>query len=162
VDLEGNDNGQGEIKVLLRPDWAPRGVRRFQELVRMGEFDDAAVFHVDEGTAHFGFPATPTLEPARIKDDLVRASNSRGTLTFVQGRMPHQRVNQLLFNRADNKHLDKNGFAPIGEIIEGMELVDRFYDGYGKEPKKDLIAWKGNSYLDEEFPKLSKIKKVDM
>lgn len=162
VDLEGDVDGSGEIKVRLRPDWAPRGVRRFKELARMGDLKDAAVFHVGSGVARFGLPADPSLEPARIKDDTVRTSNVRGTLSFAPGLLPHQRVNQMFFNLRDNAHLDKTGHAPIGEVVEGMDLVDRFYGGYGTTPKKDLIQYKGNKYLDKDFPKLSKIKSVDL
>lgn len=161
VQLEGDDGQASEVKVRLRPEWAPRGVKRFQELVRIGEFDNAAVFHVDGRTAHFGLPAEPSLVPDKIKDDRVRASNRRGTLTFAASGA-HSRVNQLFFNKDDNEALDARGFAPIGEVVEGMDAVDRFYEGYGKRPLRDAILEEGNAYLDKEFPKLSKIERVQV
>merc|ERR1719436_1167553 len=125
VQLEGDDGGEGEVKVRLHPEWAPRGVRRFKELVRMGELEDAAVFHVKDTTAHFGLPAKPSLTPDHIKQDKVRVANRRGTLTFSQNEHG-SRVNQLFFNTADNDHvLDRKGYAPIGEVLEGMDVVDR-------------------------------------
>jgi len=160
VELEGDQGGEGEVKVRLHPEWAPRGVRRFKELVRMGEFEDSAVFHVSKKTAHFGLPAKPTLIPDHIKDDFVRVGNRRGTLTFNQD---GGRVNQLFFNTADNdRMLDLKGYAPIGEVLEGMDIVDGFYSGYGTRPSRLEIKMQGNEYLDKQFPKLSKIKSVEI
>jgi len=162
VDLGGEQGGGGEVKVRLHPEWAPRGVKRFKELVRMGEFEDAAVFHVSKGAAHFGLPAEPTLTPDHIKDDLVRTSNRRGTLTFSQDTQ-NGRVNQLFFNTKDNDGiLDRKGYAPIGEVVEGMDIVDSFYGGYGTRPSRYDIKQQGNDYLDEQFPKLSKIMAVEI
>jgi peptidyl-prolyl cis-trans isomerase A (cyclophilin A) len=162
VDLEGDVGGTHRVTVRLRPDWAPRGVKRFQELVKMGEMEDSAVFHVDEETADFGLPATPSLVPDKIRDDLVRTSNRRGTLTFAQVAGMNGRVNQLFFNKADNGDLDKKGYAPIGEIVDGMDVIDKLYDGYSFRPKISEIRSAGNAYLDKEFPLLSKIKKVEV
>jgi peptidyl-prolyl cis-trans isomerase A (cyclophilin A) len=56
--------------------------------------------------------------------------------------------------------------SPIGEVIEGMEIVDRFYAGYGegapsgKGPSQALIQAKGNEYLESSFPKLTYISKA--
>jgi peptidyl-prolyl cis-trans isomerase A (cyclophilin A) len=161
VKLNGDSSETKQVKVRLHPEWAPRGVRRFKELVKIGELDNAAVFHVDKATAQFGLPAEPTLTPAKIKDDHVRTSNRRGTLTFAQSGH-NSRVNQLFFNTKDNGLLDSKGFAPIGEVLDGMDVVDQLYDGYGKRPKRDEILAEGNKYLDEHFPKLSKIKSVEV
>jgi len=160
VELEGDDNGFGEIKVRLRPDWAPRGVKRFEQLSRIGDLEDAAVYHVTGQAAHFGLPASPSLEPAPIKDDIVRAENKRGTLTFKPSGMA--RVNEMFFNKEDNTWLDRQGYAPIGEVVEGMDVVDRLYAGYGKRPNRHDIKMEGNKYLDEDFPKLSKIVAVEV
>lgn len=161
VKLNGDQGGEGEVKVKLHPEWAPRGVQRFKELVRIGELENAAVFHVTEDAAHFGLPAEPTLEPTRIKDDIVRVPNKRGTLTFNQGALDG-RVNEVFINRNDNTFLDRRGYAPIGEVVDGMDIVDKLYAGYGKRPNRHEIKLSGNEYLDQEFPKLSKIAKVDV
>mmetsp|Transcript_136376 Transcript_136376/g.291238 ORF Transcript_136376/g.291238 Transcript_136376/m.291238 type:complete len:235 (+) Transcript_136376:71-775(+) len=160
VEIEGKPE---QVKVRLHPEWAPRGVNRFQQMVRLNEYEDSAVYHVDDGFAHFGLPTEPgTLRPPAIKDDLVRTGNKRGTLTFTQSGSG-TRIAQLFFNTADNSHLDSRGFAPIGEVLDdGMDVVDRFYRGYGNQPKVETILQQGNKYLEEEYPKLSKIKSVEV
>lgn len=168
VDLDGayGKGAEKEVRVRLRPDWAPRGVRRFEELVRIGEMKESAVYHVDEvnGRANFGLPAEPTLMPAPIKDDQWKmdASNKRGTLSFASVG-EDSRANELFFNTGNNLNLDKRGFTPIGEVVgDGMDVVDKFYAGYGNKVDRITILKEGNEYLDASFPKLSKIISVDI
>ena len=81
---------------------------------------------------------------------------------------PNTRTTQIFVNTRDqgNAFLDRQGFSPFGQIIEGMDVVDRFYAGYGegapsgKGPNQGLIQAKGNDYLTSQYPKLSYISKV--
>ena len=50
------------------------------------------------------------------------------------------------------------GFAPFGTVIEGMDVVDKIYPGYGETPSQDLITDQGDAYLTANFPKIDKIK----
>lgn len=164
IKLQGKDGTTTEqVHVRLRPDWAPRGVKRFKQLVNIQDLEDSVVYHVDEDMARFGLPADPTLlRPDMIKDDLVRTSNSRGTLTFAQ-RGPDTRISEMFFNKDNNGHLDRRGFAPIGEVLgDGMEVIDRLYQGYGTSPSITGILTEGNQYLDSEYPKLSRIESVEV
>jgi peptidyl-prolyl cis-trans isomerase A (cyclophilin A) len=93
----------------------------------------------------------------RITDDSVRQSNLRGTLTFAtEG--PNTRSHQVFINLGDNARLDAMGFAPIGRVVQGMEVVDSLYSGYGESPDQQYIQTLGNSYLDRMFPKLDRVK----
>jgi len=163
VNLQGNHGGTDKVVVRLRPDWAPRGVRRFKQLVRMNNFEDSAVFFENDRVSMFGLPSEATIRPDVIRDDLNRAPNKRGTLVFAQeqGRQ-HSRRDKLIFNTKDNKHLDHQGYAPIGEVVEGMDVVDKFYDEYTRWPDMDRIIEEGNAYLDAEYPKLTKIQAVEL
>jgi homoserine O-acetyltransferase len=80
---------------------------------------------------------------------------------------PDARTTQLFINLSDNSRLDREGFAPIGRVIEGMEIVDQLYSGYGEDAgggmrggKQDKLFAEGDRYLDREFPKLDKIVKA--
>jgi peptidyl-prolyl cis-trans isomerase A (cyclophilin A) len=77
---------------------------------------------------------------------------------------PNTRTTQLFINYRDNSSLDKQGFAPIGRVIEGMEVVDKLYNGYGdgaprgKGPDQTRLQMEGNAYLTKEFGMLDYIK----
>jgi peptidyl-prolyl cis-trans isomerase A (cyclophilin A) len=110
--------------------------------------------------AQFGIPARPDVaakwDNAKILDDKVIQSNKRGTLTFATAG-PNTRTTQIFINFSDNTPLDQQGFAPFGEVVEGMENVDRFFAGYGEAPNQGLITREGKPYLDKSFPNLDRI-----
>jgi len=158
VDVVGNDGPQTElVKIRLRPDWAPKGVNRFIQLAELDHLTDSAFFDVDKSdVARFG--PTPPLKP--IKDDFAKILNSRGTVSFGTSSQSG-RVDELFINYRDNTVLDRQGVAPFGEVIEGMGVLERLYDGYGDKPDKSELA-SSFTYLDKEFPKSARIKSVEI
>jgi peptidyl-prolyl cis-trans isomerase A (cyclophilin A) len=87
----------------------------------------------------------------------VKQTNSRGRLVFATAG-PGTRTTQLFINFRDNGRLDGMGFAPFGEVIEGMDVVDKIYPGYGEQPSQDLITSQGDAYISKNFPNIDKIK----
>jgi peptidyl-prolyl cis-trans isomerase A (cyclophilin A) len=153
---------EGDVVVRVHEDWAPHGARRFRELVEEKYYDGAKVFRVVQGfVAQFGMAADPAVnakwDKNTIPDDPVRRSNKRGTVTFATSG-PDSRTAQIFINLADNPNLDGMGFSPFGEVVEGMDIVDKFYSGYGEAPQQPLIGERGNAYLEAEFPELDAIK----
>jgi len=73
-------------------------------------------------------------------------------------RGPNTRTTQLFLSLANNAALDRQGFAPFGRVIDGMEVVDQLYAGYGEAPQQPLIQTQGNEYLKSQFPQLDYIK----
>ncbi|EEC45948.1 predicted protein, partial [Phaeodactylum tricornutum CCAP 1055/1] len=140
-------------------------------LTSIGFWDDCRVFRVLPGfVCQFGINGNPTVQQEwrgkNLSDDPVRVSNERGTVVFATAG-PNSRTTQIFINTREqgNTFLDKQGFAPIGKVIEGMDVVDRMYAGYGegapagKGPNQGRIQLQGNSYLKESFPKLTYISK---
>ena len=143
-----------------------------QELVSNGFYDDCRFFRVLPGfISQFGINGDPNVmskwRSSSIPDDPVKVSNSRGTVVFATAG-PNTRTTQIFINtRAEgNAFLDKQGFSPFGVVLEGMDVVDKLYSGYGegapggKGPNQALIQKKGNSYLVESYPNLSYISKA--
>ena len=152
----------GDFIVEVHRDWAPVGADRFYNLVRRGFFTNASFFRVVPGfVVQFGLNADPAVnkvwEQARIQDDPVKQSNKRGMLVFATAG-PNTRTTQLFINFADNGRLDGMGFAPFGEVVAGMDVVDKIYAGYGEQPRQDLITDQGDAYIAKNFPKIDRIK----
>lgn len=162
---------KGEFVLEVHRDWAPRGANRFFHLVRAGFFDDSRFFRVRAGfIAQFGIAGDPTIATRwmheAMEDDPVRESNTRGAVSYAMTG-PNARTTQLFVNLGDNSRLDAEGFAPIGRVVAGMDVVDALYSGYGEEAgggmrggKQAKLFAEGNRYLDAEFPKLDRIIKA--
>jgi peptidyl-prolyl cis-trans isomerase A (cyclophilin A) len=162
------DTSKGTFVIEVHRDWAPQGADRFYNLVKNGFYDDVRFFRVIPGfMAQFGIHGDPAVaaawRPAQIKDDPVKQSNKRGFVTFATAG-PNTRTTQLFVNFGDNAALDKQGFAPFGQVTTGMDVVDKIYDGYGegaprgKGPDQGRVQSEGNAYLTKEFPRLDYIK----
>lgn len=158
---------QGSFVVTVTKDWAPKGADRFYNLVKNGYFDEIRFFRVIPNfMAQFGIHGTPAVSQAwtgaRITDDPVKQSNKRGFVTFATAGA-NTRTTQLFVNFGDNAGLDKQGFAPFGEVTSGMDVVDKLYSGYGeiyKRPDFELPRFmaEGNAYLVKAFPRMDFIK----
>jgi peptidyl-prolyl cis-trans isomerase A (cyclophilin A) len=143
------ETSKGDFTVSVTRAWAPLGADRFYNL------------------AQFGISAYPALNPvwekATIKDDPVTQSNKKYYVTFATAG-PNTRTTQLFISLADNPRLDGMGFAPFGQVTDGMNVVDTLYADYGEGapggsgPNQDDIQKQGKSYLDKNFPKLDSIK----
>jgi len=162
------DTSKGPFVVEIQRDWAPNGADRFYNLVKNGFFDDARFFRVISGfMVQFGINKDPKISApwraAQIKDDPVKQSNKRGYITFATAG-PNSRTSQVFINFADNGGLDSQGFAPFGQVVSGMNVVDSLYNGYGegaprgRGPDQGRIQSEGNAYLNAEFPRLDFIK----
>jgi peptidyl-prolyl cis-trans isomerase A (cyclophilin A) len=160
------DTTKGPVVVLLHRDWAPKGVDRFYNMTRNGFFTGARFFRVIPNfMAQFGINGDPAVneawEKARLTDDPPNGkSNVRGILTYGTTGQPNSRGTQLFINYKDNSYLDRQGFVPIGEVVEGMELVDMLNSEYGAGPQNQQgrIVAEGNKFLVANFPKLDYIK----
>ena len=162
------ETSKGAFVLEVNRQWAPRGADRFLELVRAKFFDDSRFFRVRENyIAQFGIAGDPAVtrkwEGKYFPDDSVRTSNVRGTFAFAMTG-PNLRNTQIYINLVDNPQLDAQGFSPVGRVVEGMDVVDRIYSGYGEDAGGGLRAGKqqkmlaeGNRHLDAAFPKLDRL-----
>ena len=165
------DTSIGEFVIKVTRAWAPNGADRFYNLVKNGFYDQARFFRaVPNFMVQFGLHANPTItkvwQGARIPPDKVTQSNKKGFITFAMGATPDTRTTQVFINFRNNTNLDSMGFAPFGEVVSGIEVVDKIYTGYGEGaprgsgPPQARVAAEGNAYLIKSFPKMDYIKKA--
>ena len=153
----------GDFKIHVVREWSPRGADRFYNLVKNGFYNEQRFFRVVPGfVVQWGISPDPELtkvwHTATILDDQVKQQNKRGRITFAKHNKPNTRTTQVFINYGENLNLDGMGFAPFGEVIEGMEVVDKINAEYGQQPNQGQISGRGNSYLEENFPNLDYIK----
>lgn len=154
---------KGPIVIEVHREWAPRGADRFYELVKDGFYNDAAFFRmVPNFVAQFGLAANPAMTKKwdiNIDDDPVMRTNKTGSVSFATSG-PNSRTSQVFINLRSNQSLDEQGFAPFGEVVEGMENVDKLHKGYANAPNQEQITRRGNAYLKSTFPNLDYIRKA--
>ncbi len=164
------DTSKGAFVIEVHRDWAPLGADRFYNLVKNGFYDNVRFFRVVSGfMVQFGINGDPALSTrwreARIRDDAVKQSNTRGMVTFATAG-PNTRTTQVFINFGNNARLDGMGFAPFGQVVSGMDVVDSLYSGYGEGaprgagPDQGRLQQEGTAYLMKDFAKMDYVKKA--
>jgi peptidyl-prolyl cis-trans isomerase A (cyclophilin A) len=162
------DTSIGEFVIRVTRAWAPNGADRFYNLVKNGFYDETRFFRaVPNFMVQFGINGNPAVakvwQSARIAPDKVTQSNKKGFITFAMGATPDTRTTQVFINFRNNTNLDSMGFAPFGEVVSGIEVVDKIHTGYGEGaprgagPAQGRVQAEGNAYLMKSFPKLDYI-----
>lgn len=163
------ETSQGDVVAEAARAWAPRGVDRFHELVRMRYFDEGRFFRVVPGfVAQFGvhrdYDVHDKWRKYFILDDPPQEKNIRGTLAFAQSG-PNTRATEIFINLGDNSS-KLEGFVPFAKVVAGMDVVDKFYSGYGdlrpegKEIDPGRLEEGTNAYLVPHFPMMDYIKRA--
>ena len=159
------DTSKGAFVIEVHREWAPIGADRFYNLVKNGFYDGTRFFRVRPGfMAQFGLNGNPMIQSAWqrafLRDDPVTQKNERGYVTFTNEGRPQSRFTQIFINYADNTSLDADGFAPFGQVVTGMDVVDKlFAPPDDAQPDQRRILRDGNEYL-KEFPNLDFVKKA--
>jgi peptidylprolyl isomerase len=127
---------KGKVVIAMRPDLAPRHVARIKELVKEG-FYDGVVFHrvIDGFMAQTGCPqGTGTGGSGqKLKAEFNKEPHVRGTVSMARAASPDSGDSQF-FICFDDAHFLDNQYTAWGNVIEGMENVDKIKKG---EPVKD-------------------------
>ena len=164
------ETSQGNLIVEANRSWSPHGVDRFHELVRTGYFTESRFFRVvPRFVAQFGVHRDYDVHTAWrtlfILDDPPVKKNLVGTLSYAQSG-PNTRAVEMFINLNDNAILDEQRFVPFAQTVEGLEVVNKFYSGYGELRPQGKFIDPGaveegaNAYLVPRFPKLDYIKRA--
>ena len=168
------ETSKGVFVLELVRAWGPIGADRFYNLARLGYYDDARFHRVNKNyIAQFGLNGDPAVNAAwknqYLQDDPPRSDNKRGTFAFsMKGPgTSNTRTTQIYINLADNSRNNVEPFTMLGTVVEGMNVVDSLYSGYGensgsgvRQGRQGPLAEGGNAYVDREFPLLDRIVRV--
>jgi peptidyl-prolyl cis-trans isomerase A (cyclophilin A) len=124
----------GKIVIALDKEKAPLSVANFLKYVRGGMYDHT-IFHrvipgfmIQGGGYEEDLSEHPTRLPIK-NESLNGLLNRRGTIAMARTSAPDSATAQFFINLKDNGQLDgrpgRPGYAVFGEVIEGMEVVDR-------------------------------------
>jgi len=127
----------GTITVALWEEKAPKTVANFLRYVDEG-FYDGTIFHrVIDGFMIQGGGMTPDMESKTTHEPIVNEAsselkNDRGTIAMARTQVVNSATSQFFINVADNTFLNHTaktpqgfGYAAFGEVIDGMDVVDR-------------------------------------
>jgi peptidyl-prolyl cis-trans isomerase A (cyclophilin A) len=159
------DTSVGTFVIEVTRAWAPRGADRFYNLVKHGYYDNGRFFRVmPKFMVQFGINGDSKIQSAwrdaTIPDDPVIKNNTRGFVTFAKTSAPNSRSTQIFINYGDNSRLDADGFAPFGQVVSGMEVVDKINAEHRQEPDQARIQAEGNAYLMKAYPRLDYVNKA--
>lgn len=159
---------EGAFTVQVQREWAPRGADRFYQLVSNGFYNGVHINRVMPGyIAQFGLSPYPAVTAAwkaiTLTDDPAKASNTIGRVAFAMTG-PDTRSTQVYINLGDNAQLDEEGFAPFGEVVTGMDVVERLYPLYGnnagggmRHGRQGPLEQGGADYVFTHYPLLDYI-----
>lgn len=160
------ETSRGAFVVEINREQAPNGADHLYTLVKAKYFDGARFYRVVPGfMVQWGSAADPAVSKTwetPIQDDPVKDTNARGTVSFAATGQPNSRSTHMFINYGDNARLDAMGFAPMGKVVSGMDIVEQIYSADGERPDQMQMKEMGNKYLEKDFPNLDYIKSAQI
>ena len=147
----GLNTSEGYIELALDKEKAPISVENFVTYVEEGHYD-GTIFHrviknfmIQGG----GFDASMNRKTTRaaIKNEAKNGlKNKRGSVAMARTASVDSATSQFFINVKDNTFLDHGvrdyGYAVFGEVVKGMNVVDKITEtrvGRRDQPAEDII-----------------------
>ncbi|NHO31630.1 peptidylprolyl isomerase [Acetobacter fallax] len=134
-DLLNMDLASGRVVIRLRPDLAPLAAERLRTLSAEGFYDNTPFHRVIPGfMAQGGDPTGSGTGGSKLPDlkaEFTRAAKfERGTIGMARTMDPNSANSQFFIMFEPSPHLDGQ-YTIVGDVTEGMELVDKIKRGSG-------------------------------
>ena len=134
----------GDVKIELFNDVAPKHVERIKELANSGQYDNV-VFHrvidgfmAQTGDVKFGNSSNNDFDLRKagmggsdlpdLKSEFNDLPHERGTLSMARSQDPNSANSQFFICFKAASFLDRQ-YTVFGKVIEGMEFVDKIKRG---------------------------------
>ena len=134
----------GNVKIELFPDVAPKHVERIKKLANNGEYDNVVFHRVIEGfmaqtgDVQFGNSSNENYDLGRVgtggsslpdlKSEFNDLPHDRGVLSMARSQDPNSANSQFFICFKAAPFLDRQ-YTVFGKVIEGMEFVDKIKMG---------------------------------
>ena len=136
----------GDVKIKLFPEVAPKHVERITLLANEGKYDNVVFHRVIEGfmaqtgDVKFGNSLSKDYDIRRagtggsdlpdLKAEFNELPHDRGTLSMARSTDPNSANSQFFICFEPAPYLDRN-YTVFGKVLEGMEYVDQIKKGDG-------------------------------
>ena len=134
----------GDVKIELFPDVAPKHVERIKKLADEGKYDNV-VFHrvidgfmAQTGDVRFGNSSSDAFNLGRagtggsslpdLKSEFNNIPHERGTLSMARSQDPNSANSQFFICFKAAPFLDRQ-YTVFGKVVDGMEFVDKIKRG---------------------------------
>jgi len=130
---------EGDIRIQLDAEKAPKTVANFLQYVKAGHYN-GVIFHrvipdfmIQTGGYTEKLAQKPTKPPIPLEAN-NGLSNVRGAVAMARTNDPNSATSQFFIDVVDAPFLDAAnardgfGYAVFGQVIEGMEVVDKIRD----------------------------------
>jgi len=136
----------GDVKIELFPDVAPKHVERIKKLANEGKYDNVVFHRVIEGfmaqtgDVQFGNSSSDKFDlnragtggsnlpdlPAEFSD----IPHEKGVLSMARSSDPNSANSQFFICFESAPHLDRN-YTVFGKVVEGIEFIEMIKRGEG-------------------------------
>ena len=147
----------GDVKIELFPDVAPKHVERIKALAKEGKYDNV-VFHrvIDGFMAQTGdvkngnsslpdynlqMAGTGGSDLPDLKAEFSKIPHIKGKLSMARSQDPNSANSQFFICLEAAPHLDGQ-YTAFGKVIEGMEFVDKIKRGEPASDPDKIISFK--------------------
>ena len=147
----------GDVKIELFPDVAPKHVERIKTLANEGKYDNVVFHRVIEGfmaqTGDVQFcnsssdnfdirrAGTGNSDLSDLKEEFNDLPHDRGTLSMARTSDPNSANSQFFICFKETPSLDRQ-YTVFGKVIEGMEFVDNIKRGEPPTDPDKIISFK--------------------
>jgi cyclophilin family peptidyl-prolyl cis-trans isomerase len=128
------ETSAGDFVVQLDTVRAPLTAENFLRYVRDGFYNGLILHRVVANFVVQGGGFLPDFKPRTTRASIPNESgnglpNQRGSIGMARGESPHSATSQFYVNVKDNPGLNplpsRWGFAVFGQVVEGMDVIDR-------------------------------------
>jgi cyclophilin family peptidyl-prolyl cis-trans isomerase len=125
------ETNHGSIWIELFDDLTPKTVDNFIQYVEEDFYNNTVIHQVFPNFIIQGGSFDTELQAKASHETIINEASSapthkRGTIAMMRGNHPDSATSEFFINLKDNEMFDiKNGYAVFGQVIKGMEVLDK-------------------------------------